>query len=84
MPVALMPMHSHYPAGLLAGQIFAVLIVAHAASHTDHLQGYFASEPAIRWASTPVAMGLAVFCNEGMCVMTPSVDLPDPHVQQER
>uniref|UniRef100_A0A7S4PU24 Amino acid transporter transmembrane domain-containing protein n=1 Tax=Alexandrium monilatum TaxID=311494 RepID=A0A7S4PU24_9DINO len=31
------------------------------------------AEPAVRWESVPVAMGLAVFCNEGMVVLTPSV-----------
>lgn len=59
--------------GLVAGQTFVVLVVGQAASHYEKLSSYAESQPIVNWSLAPVAMGLAVFCNEGMCVMTPSI-----------
>mmetsp|Transcript_88604 Transcript_88604/g.284450 ORF Transcript_88604/g.284450 Transcript_88604/m.284450 type:complete len:379 (+) Transcript_88604:181-1317(+) len=59
--------------GLLAGQAFACLVVAQAVSHGSTFADFAASEPVVRWSSVQVAMGLAVFCKEGMVIMTPSV-----------
>lgn len=63
--------------GLLAGQAFALLTVGKAASAGEgllsELPEYVAAEPLVRWGTVPVAMGLAVFCNEGMVILTPSV-----------
>eukprot|EP00931_Biecheleriopsis_adriatica_P115661 TRINITY_DN91430_c0_g1_i1.p1 TRINITY_DN91430_c0_g1~~TRINITY_DN91430_c0_g1_i1.p1 ORF type:complete len:418 (+),score=60.88 TRINITY_DN91430_c0_g1_i1:29-1282(+) len=59
--------------GLAASQAFAVLLVAQALLHAEQLLHYFSAQPVVCWSTAPVAMGLAVFCNEGMCVVTPSV-----------
>lgn len=59
--------------GLAAGQAFVLLMVVQAAPHLAELPAYAAAQPVVRWESAPVAMGLAVFCNEGMVALTPSV-----------
>ena len=59
--------------GLLAGQLFVVLVAVHVAPHMHELPDYVASEPFMRMGTFPVAMGLAVFCNEGLVVISPSV-----------
>ena len=59
--------------GLLAGQLFVVLIAMQAVPHIQELPSYWASQPFLQPDTFPVAMGLAVFCNEGLVVLSPSV-----------
>lgn len=59
--------------GLVAAQSFAWLIIGHGIVDSGSFPAYVTNEPAIRWSSLPVAMGIAVFCNEGIVVMSPSV-----------
>lgn len=59
--------------GLVAGQCFVLLIFVLAVPHWSQLPGYLESQPFVRWDSFPVAMGIAVFCNEGMVVMSSEV-----------
>ena len=59
--------------GLVAGQCFVLLIFVLAVPHWSQLPDYLESQPFVRWDSFPVAMGIAVFCNEGMVVMSSEV-----------
>eukprot|EP00435_Cladocopium_sp_Y103_P009954 s2389_g2.t1 len=59
--------------GLVSGQSFVLLIFFLAAKHGAELPSYLQSQPFLRLESFPVAMGLAVFCNEGMVVMSSEV-----------
>lgn len=59
--------------GLFAGQAFVGVIVAAAAGHWRHFAQYLYAQPLVNWSGLPVAMGIAVFCNEGMVILTPSV-----------
>eukprot|EP00927_Polykrikos_kofoidii_P009550 TRINITY_DN13988_c0_g2_i1.p1 TRINITY_DN13988_c0_g2~~TRINITY_DN13988_c0_g2_i1.p1 ORF type:complete len:420 (+),score=39.59 TRINITY_DN13988_c0_g2_i1:141-1400(+) len=59
--------------GLIASQGVACIMVAWAVNYRAEFPSYVAAQPVIRWSSFPVAMGLAVFCNEGMVVIAPSV-----------
>ena len=61
--------------GLVAGQCFVLLIFVLAVPHWSQLPDYLASQPFVRWDSFPVAMGIAVFCNEGMVVMSSEVPM---------
>jgi len=61
--------------GLVAGQCFVLLIFVLAVPHWSQLPDYLASQPFVRWDSFPVAMGIAVFCNEGMVVMSSEVSV---------
>lgn len=67
------PMERFSAVGLVAGQAFVVVVVAEALQSLDQFPAYAAAQPPVRWDTFPVAMGLAVFCNEGMVVLTPSV-----------
>jgi amino acid permease len=63
--------------GIMAGVAFAAIIVFSAgttggAHHQDFLQ-YLSEAPAFNWSGFPVAMGIAVFCNEGMVILSPPV-----------
>ena len=59
--------------GLLAGQLFVLLIAIGVIPHLHDFPEYLAAEPFLRMKTFPVAMGLAVFCNEGLVVLSPSV-----------
>jgi len=59
--------------GLVSGQCFVLLIFILAAKHWVELPSYLQSQPFLRLESFPVAMGIAVFCNEGMVVMSSEV-----------
>ena len=59
--------------GLLAGQLFVILMLILSASHWAMWPSYFAQQPFLRIGSFPVAMGIAAFCNEGMVVMASEV-----------
>ena len=59
--------------GLLAGQCFVVLILVLACQEAAEWPSYVGSQPFLRLDTFPVAMGIAVFCNEGMVVMSSEV-----------
>ena len=59
--------------GLVSGQCFVLLIFILAAEHWAELPHYLQRQPFLRLESFPVAMGIAVFCNEGMVVMSSEV-----------
>ena len=65
--------------GLIAGQLFVILLLILVAPHWADWPAYVSSQPFIRWESFPVAMGLAVFCNEGLVVMSPEVSANMSH-----
>ena len=67
--------------GLVAGQCFVLLIFVLAVPHWSQLPGYLESQPFVRWDSFPVAMGIAVFCNEGMVVMSSEVPMHFFHIK---
>eukprot|EP00438_Fugacium_kawagutii_P020899 Skav211790 [mRNA] locus=scaffold305:207263:218185:+ [translate_table: standard] len=59
--------------GLVFGQCFVLLLFILAVQHSSQWPSYVGSQPFVRTDSFPVAMGIAVFCNEGMVVMSSEV-----------
>lgn len=65
--------------GLLMGQGFAIVVLVTAFStgegpHGGSFMDFMTSAPAFNPHGFPVAMGIAVFCNEGMVIMSPQVE----------
>eukprot|EP00928_Gymnodinium_smaydae_P061346 TRINITY_DN45443_c0_g1_i1.p1 TRINITY_DN45443_c0_g1~~TRINITY_DN45443_c0_g1_i1.p1 ORF type:complete len:423 (+),score=41.13 TRINITY_DN45443_c0_g1_i1:72-1340(+) len=73
LPESVAPLGRLSGVGLIAGQSFAVLMITQAALRWDFFPSYVQSQPTVRWDTAPVAMGLAVFCNEGMVIVSPTV-----------
>merc|ERR1712176_807380 len=58
--------------GLFAAQGFSALLVVMAGLHCDKFGDYLTQPHQPSITNLALAMGIAVFCNEGMVVLTPS------------
>eukprot|EP00656_Telonema_subtile_P013904 TRINITY_DN17069_c0_g1_i2.p1 TRINITY_DN17069_c0_g1~~TRINITY_DN17069_c0_g1_i2.p1 ORF type:complete len:455 (-),score=105.03 TRINITY_DN17069_c0_g1_i2:37-1401(-) len=60
--------------GIVAGEAFAITLLATATTDgPGSLSDYVNSTNTASWDTLPVAMGLAIFCNEGMVILIPPV-----------
>ena len=73
--------------GLAAGLTFAVTILITAGESEESFAAYVGHAEAANWSGFPVAMGLAIFCNEGAVgpapphPRLPTRTIPEPSLQ---
>ena len=73
--------------GLAAGLTFAVTILITAGESEEPFAAYVGHAEAANWSGFPVAMGLAIFCNEGAVgpapphPRLPTRTIPEPSLQ---